>query len=249
MVSKDLGPEVSEVEITDLTATSRPRYCFRDPTGKHWLWISAMSRPFQRAVIDPTLAITPRFAVQLNRRSLWLDANLLGRDAEERRLVCAVLNDETGAHKFHVRANSTQPSPNWGVLDSTLHVAAESSFAGWTFSVLARDLIVALVHFSAKEILLVSRPVAQGSSVPGQPDHGWGWLEIRPATDASDAAWTTPGPQAFLRIMPPPLPSVVDQQAVAGPVQAVSVPATPGAIQAAPAQSKRPRRPVCYRKK
>jgi hypothetical protein len=69
VVSKDLGPEVSEVEITDLTATFRPRYCFRDPTSKHWLWISAMSRPFQRAVIDPTLAITPRFAVEAAAQS------------------------------------------------------------------------------------------------------------------------------------------------------------------------------------
>lgn len=233
VVIKDLGPRAKRIDILDFSTTNTPRYCFRDPSGKHWLWIPAISRPFLRAAIDPTLATTSRFALRVNRHRLEMDANLLGLGAEEQRLVCTLLKDTTEC-RLHVRSHSTtERSPSENTLEAMLHAANGTSVTGWSFSIKTLSLVSALQKFSTKEVLLISRPAARSHGDPSEPDRGGTWLEVRAAT--RKGSLTDIDPQAFVRITPLSVPSVAGQGEVSDPIQADSVPIVVAALQGTPA--------------
>jgi hypothetical protein len=202
-VSQDTELKTGVVVMTDLTATKKPRYGFRDPTGRYRLWVSAARTPFLRLPVDRILAILPRFAIEVNRGDLQKNAKMFGALSYDRALVCRVVGGSDGKCQIHMEAKHDD-SHSHGLLDAVLHAGEGEVFTGWSFTVSARDILCALGHFSAKEVFLVSRPSVQSPDAR-QLDYGGRQLAIC-AAKPTGADWKTPIVAAFVRIVPEPVP-------------------------------------------
>jgi hypothetical protein len=202
VVSQDTELKADTIVLVDLTATKKPRYEFRDPTGRYRLWVSAARRSFLRLPVDRILSVQPRFALKVNRKELQNNAKMLGALSYDRALICRVVAGSDGACQIHLEAKHDE-SHSHGVLDAVLHASEGEVFTGWSFIVSARDVLCALGHFSAKEVFLVSRPSPVQTAGERQLDYGGRQLAIC-AAKPTEADWKAPIAAAFVRITPTP---------------------------------------------